>query len=63
VVEIHTVWRKNPSRKFKRRIPEEMRDEVILVVHWDRIRGVGIGTSLIHKSGRVESGEERNREL
>jgi hypothetical protein len=33
MAEIHVVQRKNPSRKVKERIPEELGAEVILVVH------------------------------
>jgi hypothetical protein len=56
MVEIYTARRKNPSINVKRRILEELRAEVILVVHWDRTHGVGIDTSLIRKSGRKVSG-------
>jgi hypothetical protein len=59
----YAVQRKNTSRKVKKRIPEEMRAEVILVIHWDRTHGVGIDTSLIHKSRRKKSGKGRTREV
>jgi hypothetical protein len=33
MAEIHVFQRKNPSRKFKERIPEELGAEAILVIH------------------------------